>query len=494
MTANVVSRAAGLGALSAAGQLIIIGSLPAYSRLFDPGTYGEYLIFVGVVGVVSVFAGVRYDSAIVLPRNDRIATMLTALVMLVALMIGVLIASATLLAETIPRSTAGLLTSEREFGYGLAAATIIGAAQRCLSSWCIRRSRFLSMGFGIFLFCLITVVAQLTFALLMSQLAALVWGYVCALGFQAAWLAVATRRNSKKMSIREITPRGIRIAARKYRRFPTYMVGYALASSARDRLIQIVLGIGAGAAVVGRFGLAYRVSFAPNSLIYNAISPLFFSMASRGSRLKVGRMAAGLVEASFVVLVMPYVAFALEAPAMTDDLLADKWHGTGPFFQALAGPALFLAATCWLDRAFDSFRRQNAALALEASFTLASIGLVALLSRSMDPVSITWAYGALAIAYYWTYFLVTFLACEFPLGEFRRACVTGLLAIVASLGLGALVHMVPGLTLRLLTYLLLMALVICSWIRFRGGGDTLRLLMQWQLGGNGTDELAAARL
>src|SRR5438477_7705565 len=98
MSANVLSRAAALGALSAAGQLIIIGSLPAYSRLFDPGTYGEYLIFVGAVGVVSVFAGVRYDSAIVLPRSDRTASALTALVMLVALAVGGMIAGATLLA------------------------------------------------------------------------------------------------------------------------------------------------------------------------------------------------------------------------------------------------------------------------------------------------------------------------------------------------------------------------------------------------------------
>src|SRR5579862_4364827 len=137
MTASVVSRAAGLGALSAAGQLIIIGSLPTYSRLFDPGTYGEYLIFVGAVAVVSVFAGVRYDSAIVLPRNNRIAGMLTALVMLIAVAVALLIASATLLSGAIAWAPARWLANEQQVGYGLAAATVINAAQRCYSSWCI---------------------------------------------------------------------------------------------------------------------------------------------------------------------------------------------------------------------------------------------------------------------------------------------------------------------------------------------------------------------
>jgi lipopolysaccharide exporter len=482
MASSVVSRAAGLGALTAAGQFIVIGSLPAYSKIFDPGTYGEYLIFVGAVGVVSVLAGVRYDSAIVLPRNDRVASALSALVMIIALTVAGLIASATLLAQAFDWAPDGWARFERHFGYGLAAATAIGALQRCLWSWCVRSSRFFLMGFGQFLFCLVTVAAQLSFVKVMDQQPALIWGYVCALGFQAACLAAPAMRTNRSGWTLGISLRGVRIAACRYRRFPTYMVGYALASSARDRLVQIMLGIGAGAAVVGRFGLAYRVAFAPNSLIYSAISPVFYAIASRGDRLAVGRFAAGLVEAAFVTLVVPYVAFATEAPALTDSLLSDKWLGTGAYLQALAGPALLLAATCWLDRAFDSFRRQNIAFSLEASFTLVSVVLIASLSRFVDAVSVAWAFGMLAIGYYWIYFLMTFVACGFPLVDFRRACVTGALAIAAALSLGALAHQLPGLFLRLPAYALLMTVVILSWVRFRGGADTIRLLMQSRVG------------
>jgi hypothetical protein len=276
------------------------------------------------------------------------------------------------------------------------------------------------------------------------------------------------------------------VAARKYRRFPTYMVGYALASSVRDRLIQVVLGIGAGAAVVGRFGLAYRVMFAPNSLVYSAVSPVFFAIASRGSRLSVGRFAAGLVEAAFVVLVVPYCAFALEAPALTDAVLSQKWHDTGPYLQALAGPALLLATTCWLDRAFDSFRRQSVAFSLEASFTVISVALVGFLSGYIDPVSVVWAFSALALVYYWIYFLSTFVACGFPLSEFRRACATASLSLGAALIFTALAHQIPVLALRLPAYALAAAGVIGIWIRFRGGADILRMLMQSRVSNEST--------
>jgi O-antigen/teichoic acid export membrane protein len=240
----------------------------------------------------------------------------------------------------------------------------------------------------------------------------------------------------------------------------------------------MVLGLEAGAAVVGRFGLAYRVIFAPNSLIYSAVAPVFYGIASRGNRMAVGRFAAALVEAVFVVLVVPYVALALEAPSLTDAVLSEKWHHTGPYLQALAGPALMLAATCWLDRAFDSFRRQNVAFALEGSFTIAAVALVAVLTRLIDPVSVAWAFGLLASIYYWVYFLLTFTACRFELAQFWRACLSGLIAALGALALGLMAHRIPELLWRVVAYVGLMACVLLLWIKLRDGGATLRVLVQ----------------
>jgi O-antigen/teichoic acid export membrane protein len=475
MGARVVSRIAGLGGLTAAGQLLIIGSLPAYSRVFDPDAYGAYVIFVGAYTVVSVLAGVRYDSAIVLPRGDGMAAALSALVMLIALAVAALITLATSAAWLAGAASVAGLSATRDFGYGLAAGTTLGAMQRCLTGWCIRNGSFLRMGAAQFVFCLVSVVAQLSLAAVLAPLAALVWGYVCALAAQVAWLAIGQGLCGRAATPAQLL-RGMRVAARRYRRFPTYMVGYALASSARDRLIQIVLGIGAGAAAVGRFGLAYRVVFAPNSLIYSAVSPVFYRVASRGSRAAVGHFAAALVEAVFIVLVVPYLACILEAPALTDAALSDKWRGTGPYVQALAGPALLLAATCWLDRAFDSFRRQNVAFLLEASFTVVSVLVVAGLARLADPLTVVWVFGSLALLYYWIYFVVTFSACGFPMHALRRASVN--IALVSGVVLcGALaIHRLEQPALRLALYVGLMAAVLAVWFTWLGGARRVRAL------------------
>jgi len=482
MAPTVVSRTVALGALTAAGQLLIVGSLPTYSVLFDPAAYGEYLVFVGAVGVLAVFAGVRYDSAIVLPRSSRLAAALFALVMLIATLVALLTAGATLLIPLLAPGGHSWINLERHFGYGLAAATLLSALQRSLASWCVRGSRFIVIGTAQFVFCLITVAAQLSFVAVMGQRPALIWGYVCALGCQTGVLALSARSPGRRVGRTIARWTEIIIAARRYRRFPIYMVGYALASSIRDRLVQIMLGVGAGADVVGRFGLAYRVMFAPNSLIYTAVSPVFFATASRGTKAAVGRFAAGLVELTFVLLLVPYMAFAIEAPALADGLLSEKWHGTAPYLQALCAPALLLAATCWLDRSFDSFHRQNVAFRLEASFTVLSVCLIAVVSRLVPPVAVAWMYGIAATIYYWIYFLVTFVACGFPMAEFRRVCANAALCAAVALGLCLLIHRLPGLPVRCAGYLVLTIMLLAGWMRFRHGLDTMRLVLNSRVG------------
>jgi hypothetical protein len=384
-----------------------------------------------------------------------------------------------------------LVGAGHDIGLGLAVATLLSATQRCLASWCIRRSRFLLMGTALFLLSLFTIISQLLLVRWVGQLNSLVWGYVFALAVQCACLATLFRGADGGHWGRIVSARGLRVVARRYSRFPKYMVGYALASSSRDRLVQIALGIGAGASAVGRFGLAYRVIFAPNSLIYSAVSPIFFGMASRNSRAVVGRFAAGLVESIYVMLIVPYLAFAIEAPSLTDEVLSEKWRGTGSFFRALAAPALLLAATCWLDRAFDSFRRQRAAFALEASFTVTSIALVAYLATRVDALSVAWAFATLGVIYYWTYLTTTFVACGFPMADFKHACMTGLLATGLTLGLCILAHQLPQLSLRVACYALLMLALCVGWLRFRGGFGILRTLMQFRVGSHINDSPTA---
>ena len=247
------------------------------------------------------------------------------------------------------------------------------------------------MGWAQFVFCLASVVAQLSFARSHGSAARADLGVCRRARLQTACLRPALELPAVPRAGRHSSI-GVRCCSLRANTaaFRLTWSAMRLASSARDRLIQVVLGFGRGCGCRGslrsRISGGVRTQFAR---LQRGVAGIFRDRESRQPRRR-GALCRGLVEATFVVLVVPYIAFAIEAPALTDALLSRKWHGTGPYLQALAGPALMLAATCWLDRAFDSFRRQHVAFSLEASFTLISIAIRRLVIALIDAVSVVW--------------------------------------------------------------------------------------------------------
>ena len=210
----------------------------------------------------------------------------------------------------------------------------------------------------------------------------------------------------------------------QYRRFPVYMVGYALASSARDRLVQMVLGIGAGAAAVGRFGLAYRVTFAPNSLVYSAVSPYSMALQAEAAKLRSGGLPQAWLKVTFVVLVVPYVAFAIEAPPwpmrcyQKDGAARDRICGAGGPGAAAGG--YLLARSC-----LRCVPTAKCRLCTRSRFTLWLLPR-SVLSRLMNRGLVAWAFGALAIVYYWVYFWSPSWRAAFRSQHFAVRARTGL--------------------------------------------------------------------
>jgi hypothetical protein len=107
-----------------------------------------------------------------------------------------------------------------------------------------------------------------------------------------------------------------------------------------------------------------------------------------------------------------------------------------------------------------------------------AVASVAVLSKLISAVLVAWAFGALALLYYWVYFLVTFAACGFDLAQFRRACTSALVTLASALLLGLLAHQIPSLAWRVPAYAAVMVLVILLWAKARGGRDVLRLLIE----------------
>jgi O-antigen/teichoic acid export membrane protein len=463
-----------LALCAALGQLAIFLSLPLLTRYFDPRAMGDYTLFLGAVTIASILAGLRYDSAVVLPKSDTVASALVAAVVLSALAVSTLavFAAAVYCAAHGIGFSAFVPTAATLF----AITVLAGGVQRASLAWYTRRRLFGLLGMSQFLSNPGIAVAQLVTGYagrrdsvaLMAAHASI----VSAVAAAGLWPLISERLQISK----GWRTRAIVVAMRRYSRFPKYMILYGLMSQARERFVQIMMGAFAGSGQVGRFGLASRLAGAPNTLLYSAISPVFYSYASRNSKVFVMRVAIATVEVLCVLLFLPYCILGMEADVLAGWVLGGKWAGTESYLRWLALPMFVLAVTCWMDRFFDLYARQRAGLVLESSFTVLLLVVTAALYLSGTSKAVVPCFALLSTAYYVLYAFVAVRSAQTTVPQLRAAALS--IAAVALLSIGALAicHLLGDNLQRLLAGALAYLLILSFWGLTRGR-EVLRLLL-----------------
>jgi O-antigen/teichoic acid export membrane protein len=476
------ASAAWLGGSTLASQVLLLGSLPLIARLFGPEQFGIYTLFVGALAVAGVFVGLRYESAAVVAGTDREAVVLVAVVLLSGVAMALLtLFVAGVLQVAWPERAAQLGVTG--LGSALALALLATAVQRAVVAWGTRRGWFRLLGLNQLGFNVLMIGAQLAGALLIAASArVLAWGHAIALALSSTIAFAAAFAGESGLLRRGFARRRLAVLSVRFRRFPTYMILYGLMTTVRERASQFMLGGVAGADVLGRFAMAWRVTSAPNSLLYSAIGPAYFSAAARGTREGNERIALQLLRLSAALLVPAFVFLAVEATPLVTWLFGQHWAGSGRMIALLSVPMLTLAATGWVDRLFDVYLQQPAALALEAGFTcvvLVVFGLALRADASGDGAIL--AFAALSAIYYHLYVWVAFRRSGMATSGIAR------LALLTWLGAAAWAVLAFWCAARLpfagrvLVWLAVQGAVLGAWLVNTGGWRGLRdSLREWK--------------
>lgn len=478
---RLAASAAWLGGSTLASQLLLLGSLPVIARLFGPEQFGIYTLFVGALAVAGVLVGLRYESAAVVARTDREAVVLVAIVLLSAAGTSLLVLLvAGMLQFAWPQRAADFGVTG--LGAALALALLATGVQRAVLAWGTRRGWFRLIGLSQLGFNLLMVAAQLGGALAFAASArVLAWGHALALALSsgaAFAVAFAAERGRLRRALgrRRLVALGIR-----FKRFPTFMILYGLMSTVRERATQFMLGGVAGAEALGRFAMAWRLTSAPNSLLYAAIGPAFFGAAARGTRDGNERIAVELVRFSLVLLVPAFVFLAVEATTLVTWLFGAGWSESGRAVAVLAAPMLTLAATGWIDRLFDVYQQQPAALALEAVFTVLVLAgfTFALQADATGDLAIL-VFAVLSAVYYHAYVGVAFRRAGMATRGIGRVAALGWLGAAAYAVVAAwcAAHLpFPG---RVAVWLAVQGTVLGVWFAATGGWRALRQSLREQ--------------
>ncbi|MFZ5825019.1 MAG: lipopolysaccharide biosynthesis protein [Bacillota bacterium] len=328
-----------VGGTVLAQGLVILAS-PLMTRLYDPQDFGVVTMYGSLLTILTVLVTGRYEMALPLPEDDRSA----------ANLVGV---SLLLLAVTSLASFVGVGVFGEQIAAWLNApgfqpylwwlpVSLLGAGiYQVFNYWAIRKKAFgriartkMSQSIG-------QVSVQATLGLLHHGPLGLVLGDVIGrVGGATTFVTQAWREDREileKVSVRDM----IQVAGR-YVRFPLITSWSGLLNSASMQVPILVMGSLFDNAVVGWFGLSYRVLQTPMTFVGQAVSQVFFSHASEARRQGNLRRASWEAFRHLVSLGMaPIMLIGISAVPVFGFVFGEGWETAGVYAQWLS-PWLFL--------------------------------------------------------------------------------------------------------------------------------------------------------
>lgn len=319
---------------SALTQVIALACAPILTRLYTPEDFGSLGVFMAVVAVAATIATLRYDVALVLPREDagawsllRLAGAWTILIVSLAFLLSLPFREA--LADAV-----GAPVLSRYFGY-LPLLILSSGLLSFATHWAIRKKRFRAISTTSVSTCLLGNGFKIGGGLLGFGGGVLI---VATFIQQAVQLVVLAFQIRKEIPAAPYDRADARAQLFKYRSFPLYRLPQATLASFASNLPNFLLVAYFSPQIVGFYLLAYRVTLAPIELIRGAVRQVLFQKVAeihhRGDNLfsLVAKMTIGLGLFSLI----PVLVLFFMGEYIFDWVFGPEWATAGKYARYIA--------------------------------------------------------------------------------------------------------------------------------------------------------------
>jgi len=317
-------------------QVVGICLTPFITRLFIPEIYGIAAIFTSIVSILVVIACMRYEQAILLPKDDKDAGAL----FLACLLILICFTIATLLMIWVFKDAfVGLLNVQalKDYLSLVPLAVFIDGLYLALRYWNTRRRRFgtqattqalqsvsasgLKLGFG-------TLGYVNAGSLIAGQILGHGFGTLVLL-YQAMKCDLLLIKSS--CSLRKIYDQIIR-----YKKFPRFNIWAAFMNTISWQFPVLMLTSFFSPATAGFYALGLMMIYLPMNFIGSSISQVFFQRACVAKdNYLLSNLAGDTCSTLLILSVLPFILLSLVGGNLFGIIFGSEWQEAGVFVQIL---------------------------------------------------------------------------------------------------------------------------------------------------------------
>ena len=331
---------------------------PITTRLFSPEVFGDLSVFTSITGIIGIIICLRYELAIVLPKDDDEGFSLLKLCFIFVAIISILAGAVFLFAGNKIYASFGAPNLVQYWYYVPISLFLTGIIQAC-NYWLTRTRQFVVLSWNKVIPVIVVNVVSIGLGLLGNRalgarLFAIFLSNIANIAVLAK--AVAPEFISKKHE----THSNYRQLIRQYENFLIYDIWGALLNNLSWMIVPILMNAYYGSNAAGQYSIGMRVIQIPASLIGASISQVFLKNASerRYSKTLYNYCIETTKKLFKYTAPIVIILFFLGKPIF-HFVFGDKWDIAGLYSQILAPWAMLWFCASPMHSVFTITQRQN---------------------------------------------------------------------------------------------------------------------------------------
>lgn len=315
--------------------LIPILISPILTRIYTPEDFGFFAIFVALVSILSTFANAAYDSAVLLPKNDKIAFNIFALAFIINLIFTIFLGLASF---AFNKEIGSILKAESIsfWFYFVPVSVFFIGIFNLLNMYNTRKTKYKDIANSVILKSVTLATVQLTLGFLKKGVLGLVSGQI--ISYFLANSKLLKNVLSEKKFFSSIKLKIVKLVAIRYQKFPKYVLGSSLLNTASTQLPVMLLTSIFSPTIAGFFAFSQRVTNVPISALGSAVGQVFYQKVAyeKNNREKIRRLSLSVCKNMFNLGIVPFALLLVFGDYMFEFVFGENWKIAGQFSQHLS--------------------------------------------------------------------------------------------------------------------------------------------------------------
>ncbi|MEB9945315.1 oligosaccharide flippase family protein [Bacillus cereus] len=342
---------------------------PIITRVYSPSEFGLYTLFLTIGTSLGLFATMRYEMAILLPKDEKEADSLKKLCIFSSLIISIIILFATLIYNSISNEGNKLLL-------GLFIFVLFTGLYQTYYYLSNRSNDYKGMGNSRIIQTLLFSVLSIAFYKIGGT--GLVIAHI--LSVIASYIYLKNRRSNNffEINFQLKGSRSIIKVAKKYKDMPMYNSIHAFMDVIMNNGLLFLISIFYGSAVLGLYSFAWKVLRAPLAVIGSAVGQVYLNRASQyyNDKQAIKPLMNKIIFRLLLVALPLFLILGLEGDVIFSFVFGQSWKEAGSYVQILSPWLFFNFMSSPIVQTFVVLNKQRNALVYSFIQTVMTISTI----------------------------------------------------------------------------------------------------------------------